>query len=134
VANGGARNNTYQVSTSSGDATIKLPTSAGSKNELDFTGGVADNQLWFLQSRNDLRIDLVGTQSDVLIKNWSGGSNQLREITAGGLKLDSQVAQLVQAMATYSAANSGFDPTAANVSTLPNDTNLRSSLAAVWHT
>jgi hypothetical protein len=79
VANGGARNNTYHVSTSSGDATINLPTSAGSKSELDFTEGVADNQLWFLQSGNDLRIDLVGTQSDVLIKNWfSGGSNHCR--------------------------------------------------------
>jgi hypothetical protein len=69
-----------------------------------------------------------------LIKNlFSGGSNQLQEITAGGLKLDSQVAQLVQAMATYSAANPGFDATAATVHALPNDSALQSSLAAAWH-
>jgi hypothetical protein len=134
VANGGARKNIYQASTASGDATINLPSSTGSKNELDFTGGIADNQLWFLQSGNDLRIDLLGTQTEVSIKDWfSGSGNQLQEITAGGLKIDSQVSQLVQAMATYSAANSGFDPTAATVHTLPNDTNLQSSLAAAWH-
>jgi Ca2+-binding RTX toxin-like protein len=134
VANGGTTKNIYQVSTSSGDATINLPTLAGSKNELDFVGGIADGQLWFLQSGEDLRIDLLGTQTAVSIKDWfSGGSNQLQEITAGGLKIDSQVSQLVQAMATYSASNPGFDPTAASVHTLPNDANLQSSLAAAWH-
>jgi hypothetical protein len=134
VANGGTTKNIYQVSTSSGDATINLPTLAGSKNELDFVGGIADGQLWFLQSGEDLRIDLLGTQTAVSIKDWfSGGSNQLQEITAGGLKIDNQVSQLVQAMATYSASNPGFDPTAASVHTLPNDANLQSSLAAAWH-
>jgi hypothetical protein len=57
----------------------------------------------------------------------------MQEITAGGLKLDSQISQLVQAMATYSAANPGFDPTSSSVHTLPNDTALQSSMAAAWH-
>ena len=39
-------------------------------------------------------------------------ARQLQEIAAQGSKLDSPVAQLVQAMATYAANNPGFDPTA----------------------
>jgi Ca2+-binding RTX toxin-like protein len=134
VASGGARNNVYQASAATGGATINLPSAAGSKNELDFTGGITDDQLWFKQSGNDLRIDLLGTSTEVAIKDWfSGSSSQMQEITAGGLKLDSQISQLVQAMATYSAANPGFDPTSSSVHTLPNDTALQSSMAAAWH-
>jgi hypothetical protein len=50
----------------------------------------------------------------------------------GGPKLDSQVAQLVSAMATFSAAHSGFDPTAPGA-VMPNDPTLQSALAAAWH-
>lgn len=134
VANGGARNNVYQVSSSTGQATINLPASASSKNELDFTGGITDDQLWFAQSGNDLNIDLLGTTTEVTLKNWfAGGGNEVQEITAGGLKIDSQVSQLVQAMATYSGVNPGFDPTSASVHTLPNDAALQNSMAAAWH-
>jgi hypothetical protein len=68
------------------------------------------------------------------LSGWfSGGSNEVQEIAAGGLKIDNQISQLVQAMATYSANNPGFDPTASNIHTIPNDTNLQSSVAAAWH-
>jgi Ca2+-binding RTX toxin-like protein len=134
TAIGGARNNVYQASTSTGQADIVLPASAASKNELDFVGGIASNNLWFQQSGNDLKIDLLGTNTQVNVSGWfSGGSNELQEITAGGLKIDSQISQLVQAMATYSAGNPGFDPTASSVHTIPNDASLQSSLAAAWH-
>ena len=46
--------------------------------------------------------------------------------------LDSQVAQLVQAMATYTAGHAGFDPTA--VTQMPNDSPLQSAIASAWHT
>jgi hypothetical protein len=51
--------------------------------------------------------------------------------TADGMKLDSQIAQLVSAMATYSANNSGFDPTQA--SQAPNDPTLQNAITAAWH-
>jgi hypothetical protein len=131
---GGSGNNTYKVSTATGQATIYANESAGTSNELEFTGGITDNQLWFLQSGNDLQIDLLGTQTEVSIKNWfSGGGNQLQEITAGGLKINSQISQLVQAMATYSANNPGFDPTTSGLSSVPNNTNVQTTLAAAWH-
>jgi hypothetical protein len=70
-----------------------------------------------------------------LVAGWfSAGTHPLQEITAGGLKIDSQITQLVQAMATYSANNSGFDPPSSSIHTVPNDMALQGSLAAAWHT
>jgi hypothetical protein len=135
VANGGSRSNIFQASASTGQAQINLPVSAASKNELDFLGGITDDELWFAHSGNDLQIDLMGTTTEVTIANWFGsGNHPLQEITAGGLKLDSQISQLVQAMATYSANNSGFDPTASTVHSIPNDSGLQTALATAWHT
>jgi hypothetical protein len=59
-------------------------------------------------------------------------SSQLQQITtADGSRVDSQLSQLVQAMATYGAANPGFDPTLATQA--PNDPTLQNTLAAAWH-
>ncbi len=132
--NGGNGNNTYIASSSTGHATISPNEAAGTTNELDFVGGITSNDLWFQQSGNDLKIDLMGTNTQVDVSGWfSSSSNQLQEISAGSLKIDSQVSQLVQAMATYSANNSGFDPTAPGVTAVPNDSNLQTALAAAWH-
>jgi hypothetical protein len=128
----GNTNNTYLATTGSGQITIAAQ--AGTTNELDFTGGLTDQNLWFLQSGNDLKIDILGTNTSVTAVGWfSSSANQFQEITAGGLNIDSQVSQLVQAMATYSANNPGFDPTSASHSAVPNDTGLQNSLAAAWH-
>jgi hypothetical protein len=130
----GNTNNTYLATTGSGQIAIAAQGGAGTTNDLDFTGGITDQNLWFLQSGNDLKIDILGTNTSVTAAGWfSSSANQFQEIMAGGLKIDSQVSQLVQAMATYSASNLGFDPTATTVPTLPNDTNLQTSLAAAWH-
>jgi hypothetical protein len=132
--NGGSGNNNYKVSTDTGQASINANEASGTWNELDFVGGISDNQLWFLQSGNDLKIDLLGASTQVDINGWfSSSSNQLQEITAGGMKLDSQVSQLVQAMAAYSANNSGFDPTASSIHVVPNDSGLQTATAAGWH-
>jgi hypothetical protein len=134
TAIGGARKNVYQASTGTGQADIVLPTSAGSANELDFVGGITDNNLWFQRSGNDLMIDLLGTQTQVDVGGWfSNNANPLQEITAGGLKLDGQISQLVQAMATYSANHAGFDPTTSSLSSIPNDTSVQTALGSTWH-
>ena len=104
-----------------------------SGGELDFGTGISDSNLWFLQSGNNLQIDLMGTTDNVTISNWfSGAAEQLQEITAAGLKIDSQIAQLVQAMASYSAAHTGFDPT--SVAQAPNDPTLQTAIANAWRT
>lgn len=130
----GNTNNTYLATTGSGQIAIAAQGSAGTANDLDFTGGITDQNLWFLQSGNDLQIDILGINTSVTVTNWfSSSANQLQEIMAGDLKIDSQVSQLVQAMATYSANNSGFDPTSPSISAVPNDTSLQNSVAAAWH-
>jgi len=50
TTNGGSGNNTYLASASTGQATIFANATAGTANELDFTGGVTDEDLWFVQS------------------------------------------------------------------------------------
>jgi uncharacterized repeat protein (TIGR03803 family) len=130
----GNTNKTYLATTGSGQIAITAQGGAGTTNDLDFTGGVTDQNLWFLQSGNDLKIDILGTNSSVTTTGWfSSSANQIQEITAGSLRIDSQVSQLVQAMATYSANNPGFDPTSPSLSAVPNNTSLQNSLAAAWH-
>ncbi|MGJ4927436.1 calcium-binding protein [Bradyrhizobium sp. HKCCYLS2038] len=131
---GGSGNNTYIAFTGTGQAVINPNEAPGSFNELDFVGGITDENLWFIQSGNNLKIDLLGTNTSVTINGWfSSSSNQLQEITAGGLKIDSQISQLVQAMASYSASHAGFDPTSASVQAAPNDAGLQTAIAAAWH-
>jgi Haemolysin-type calcium binding protein related domain len=129
-------NETYLASSGSGQVTIDNATSSGAaaQGQLDFSSGISSQDLWFVQSGNNLNIDILGTQDQFTISNWFGSnpSAQLAEITAGdGLKLDNSVLQLVQAMATYSANNPGFDPT--TVTQAPADSSLQTAIAAAWH-
>lgn len=134
VVNGGERCNFYQVSAGTGQVEINMSIAASSKNELDFMAGITGENLWFEQSANDLKIDVLGTNTTVTINDWfSGSSSALQAITAGGLKIDNQIAQLVQAMATYSASDPGFDPASSSVHTIPISSVLQNTLAAAWH-
>ncbi|MGJ5141518.1 calcium-binding protein [Bradyrhizobium oligotrophicum] len=110
-----------------GVASLSKPTGT-----LDFgTAYTADN-FWFVKSGNDLEIDILGTHQQVTVADWFlGGSYQLQEIKAGGLEIDTQVSQLVQAMATYAQAHPAFDPTVALQ--LPTDAQLHDQIAAAWH-
>ena len=100
----------------------------------EFASALVDENLWLVQSGYDLTIDLLGTSASVTVKDWfSSTSNQLQEIDAGGLKIEGEVSQLVQAMATYSANNTGFDPTNSSIQALPSDIALQNAVAAAWH-
>lgn len=78
--------------------------------------------------------EIDSSATNVTVDNWFGGSDsEMQEITAGGLKIDGQVSQLVQAMATYSANNPAFDPASASGSTTPSDAGLQSAIASSWH-
>ena len=70
----------------------------------------------------------VGARIRVLAR---GLPVQSQEITAGGLKLDGQVSQLVQAMATYATNHGGFNPAVATQ--VPTDPALQSAIASSWH-
>jgi hypothetical protein len=61
----------------------------------------------------------------------NAGAEEQGFATADGLRLDSQVAQLVSAVASFSSANPGFDPTTATQ--VPGDSGVQSAVAAAWH-
>jgi Ca2+-binding RTX toxin-like protein len=135
--NGNGGFDSYEFSPTFGQTTINNLASDGvttPRGEIDFGAGIASNQLWFLQSGNNLQIDVLGTNEQVTAAGWFAGNAraQVQTITAADtLKLDTGVAQLVSAMATYSANNASFNPTTATQ--MPTDTNLQAAVAAAWH-
>lgn len=134
---GGGGYDIYRISPAFGQTQINnyaLDGATGPHGEVDFASGITDENLWLVQSGYDLTIDLLGTSASVTVKDWfSSTSNQLQEIDAGGLKIEGEVSQLVQAMATYSANNTGFDPTNSSIQALPSDIALQNAVAAAWH-
>jgi len=100
---------------------------------IDFLSGVDYEDLWFKQSANNLEIDLLGTTQTITVTNWYGGSEdaQVEGIYVDGLLIDSQIEQLVSAMAAYESSHSGFDVTTA--AAMPGDTDLQTALASSWH-
>jgi hypothetical protein len=136
VLNGDGGYDTYQIGRGSGQDRIVNGTGSGmaAQGELDVGVGVSTSQLWLLRSGNDLVVDIMGTHDQATIANWFGTSAdaQLAHITTSdGSMLDNQICQLVQAMATYSANNSGFDPTLATQAS--NDAALQGAISAAWH-
>jgi hypothetical protein len=131
---GAGGNDTYQFSHGGGQDTIinGTATSTAPSGELDFAAGISKNQLWFERNGNDLTIDVMGSQDKITVAGWFGDAGaQLAEITAGGMKIDAGVSQLVQTMASYSSTHAGFDPTTATQA--PNDAGLQNAIAANWH-
>ncbi len=126
-------NNLYVFGSGGGQGVVGA---AGGANTgtVDFGSGLTDENLWFQQSGANLQIDVMGITNSLTIDDWFGGTNAAAVqgfATTDGLKLDTQVGQLVSAMATYAADNSGFNPTL--VSQVPTDTTLQSAVAAAWH-
>jgi hypothetical protein len=76
----------------------------------------------------------MGTTDHLTVGGWCAGNAraQVQSFdTADGLRLDSHVAQVVSAMASFSSANPRFDPTTATQ--VPSDPALQTVVAAAWH-
>ena len=141
IANPGVRaelSAIYQLGSSFGQTVINNLASDGSttpEGEVDFGSSTTDENLWFVQNGSDLQVDLLGTSDQLTIKGWFSGNARAQVAsfdTADGLKLDTQVEQLVTAMATYSANNPTFNPVTATQ--MPTDTSLQNAIASAWHT
>ena len=134
---GGGGYDTYRLSANMGHPVVNNLASDGinvARGEVDFDVEITNQQLWFERQGSDLQIDLIGTTNHATIDGWYAGNAraQVQSIgTADGLKIDTQIAQLVTAMATYSASNPGFNPTQA--AQMPSDPTLQSVIAASWH-
>jgi Ca2+-binding RTX toxin-like protein len=100
--------------------------------------GVDPDQLWLERVGNDLRIDVMGSSTSATVQNWfSSTRNQLSDLTlnggsGGASTLDTQINLLVQAMATYSGNNAGFDPTSLS-NPVVTDPTVLAAVNAAWH-
>ncbi len=96
---------------------------------INFTK-TAESKLWFAQENNNLVISIIGTESKLTIEDWySSSSNHIESFKSkdGKILLDSQVQNLVNAMASLT-------PPAAGQTTLPQSyqDQLAPVLAANW--
>jgi plastocyanin len=136
VINGGNGYDSYIYHEGYGNLTINNAAGGGTvaNGELDFGPGITEQDLWFSQSGENLEINVLGSQSQIVIDNWFGGNNgaQLAEIKAyDGVEIDAGLNQLVAAMAAFQSDNTAFNPETAFQ--MPNDPSLQAALAAAWH-
>ncbi|MDB5877404.1 MAG: hypothetical protein JWQ41_818, partial [Variovorax sp.] len=109
-------------------------------NDYDYTSGnsdilsisdIASDQLWFAKSGNNLIVSAIGTTDSMTVQNWYSGNAyhvEKFQTSDGKTLLDTQVQNLVQAMA-------GFAPPSAGQMTLPANyqSSLNTAIAANWH-
>ncbi|MEK7323495.1 MAG: S8 family serine peptidase [Pseudomonadota bacterium] len=129
--NGGTGNDTYLLGRGYGGETVtENDATTGNTDVAQFLSDIAIDQIWFRRLSNNLEVSVIGTNDKLTIGNWySGNAYHIEQFkTAGGKTLlDSQVDNLVNAMAA-------FAPPAAGQTTLPPNyqTQLNPVIAANW--
>ncbi|MBN2653557.1 MAG: hypothetical protein JXR79_00375 [Nitrospirae bacterium] len=128
---GGLGNDTYKFSLGSGVDTINdYDTTVGNKDLVQF--GVSSLDLIFAKSSANLNVDINGTTDRLTVQSWNSGSAYQTEVfkTSDGKQLlNTQVDQLIQAMATFSANNGGISWSNA-IQQKPNE--VQQVLAQYW--
>jgi Ca2+-binding RTX toxin-like protein len=127
---GGLGNDTYRFGLGDGQDTISDYESSANTDQLLFGADIAIDQLWFRHVGSNLEVSVIGTDDKATISNWySGAAYHIEQFqTADGRTLlDSQVENLVTAMAA-------FAPPSAGQTTLPQNYQdaLNSVIAANW--
>jgi Ca2+-binding RTX toxin-like protein len=128
---GGAGNDVYVFGRGYGVDTITdSDSTSGNTDQARFLAGVSENQLWFRRVNSDLEVSIIGTGDKTTVSNWYSGSAYHVEqfITADNkVLLDSQVENLVSAMAAFAPPSTGQ-------TTLPQNyqDSLNSVIAANW--
>jgi Ca2+-binding RTX toxin-like protein len=117
---GGLGDDSYHFARDDGSDVINDFESSPNNDQVLFGANISHDQLWFSQSGDDLRIDLIGTTDRIVINDWYQDSgNQIETfMTDDGLSLmNTQVDQLVQAMAAFTPPASGEIDLTANLRT-----------------
>ncbi|WP_447735992.1 calcium-binding protein, partial [Aeromonas veronii] len=108
---GGTGNDTYAFKRGDGvDLICENDSTSGNSDLLLFDGDITADQLWFSQNGKNLDVAIIGTDEKVSIQNWYLSKNYHVEQfkTADGKTLiDSQVQQLVNAMASLTPPAAG---------------------------
>jgi len=105
---GGFSADTYQFNRGDGADTLTdngyHSTTSTYADKLKFGTGIAEEQLWFSQNGNHLDVGVIGTTDSTRINNWYVGTQyqiEVLELSDGQRLLNSQVSNLVQAMAAF---------------------------------
>lgn len=108
---GGAGNDTYKLGRGYGADTIsENDATVGNTDVAVFDIGIAADQLWFLKVGNNLEVDIIGTSDKFTLTNWYLSSQYHLEqfkTSDGKTLLDSQVQNLVSAMAAFAPPPAG---------------------------
>lgn len=128
---GGVGNDTYWLGRGYGIDTItENDATAGNTDIARFDSGIAANQLWFTKTGNNLDVSIIGTSDKFTLSNWYLGNQYHVEqfkTSDGKTLLDSQVQNLVSAMAAFAPPAAGQTTLAANYATA-----LNPVIAANW--
>lgn len=131
---GGAGSDIYLAGWGSGaDRIIENDSTAGTADSLEFQGNVRPIDIILARNGNNLLLTLGSGPDSVSIQDWYlGPERRLELLRAGstGVLVASQVDQLIQAMATYSAASGLSWADAARL----RPAEVESVLAAHWQT
>ncbi|MFM2275239.1 MAG: hypothetical protein RL211_1111, partial [Pseudomonadota bacterium] len=128
---GGVGNDTYWLGRGYGIDTItENDATAGNTDIARFDTGISTDQLWFTRTGNNLDVSIIGAADKFTLSNWYLGNQYHVEqfkSSDGKTLLDSQVQNLVSAMAA-------FAPPAAGQTTLTGTaaTTLAPVIAANW--
>jgi Ca2+-binding RTX toxin-like protein len=118
---GGYGNDTYVFNQGDGADTIsEYDYTAGNVDVALFGRGITTDQLWFSHVGNNLEVSVIGTTDKLSLSNWYSGSQYHVEqfkTSDGKTLLDSQVQNLVGAMAAFSPPAAGQTTLAANYAT-----------------
>jgi len=133
TVSGGGGDDTYVFKPGYGE--LKIDNTGGSDphGKLQLGSDFTDQDLWFLQSGNDLVVQTIGGSDAITVADWfSSNDAKLSAVSIdGGEQVDSGLNSLISAMATFASANPAFDPAAAT--SMPTDTTLQTAIAAAWH-
>jgi Ca2+-binding RTX toxin-like protein len=109
TTNGGSGNDTFLFGRGEGQDLVQ--DNSGTADKLLYDAGINPLDLVISRQANDLRLAIHGSSDQITVQNWYVGTvNRTETIQAGNGQtlLSTQVDQLIQAMAQFSAANGGI--------------------------
>jgi Ca2+-binding RTX toxin-like protein len=104
---GGTGNDTYVLGRGYGnDRVVENDATTNNKDLAEFGSDISIEQLWFrhINGTNDLEVSVIGTADALVVQDWyTGNSAHVEQFKTSGGKtlLDSQVQNLVDAMASF---------------------------------
>ena len=108
---GGLGNDCYIFGRGCGSDTVQEnDTTLGNRDITLFSTGIATNQIWMRHVGDDLEVSIIGTSDKLTFDDWYLGSQYHAEqfkTADNRILADTQVENLVQAMAAFSPPASG---------------------------